>query len=70
MAIKNNKKIPLMCRIFGHKAPKYGNQPAYGRVRPGTIDGVGREHANVIARCDRCDTEYVIIKIHLPKKEI
>lgn len=59
--------MKLLCKIFGHIVPKYGKQPVYGRVREGGIDGIGRIHADVLVRCNRCDQEFTVIKIHLPK---
>lgn len=57
----------ILCAIFGHKANEHvysGGE--YMKVRPGAIDGIGREHATLYACCPRCGAEYRAGQIHRP----
>lgn len=59
----------LLCKIFGHKPPMYGSTASYGRLVRSGRDGTGVEHATVYADCDRCQEEFMVIRIHLPKAD-
>lgn len=62
--------MKILCFFFGHvPAYGYGNVPGNGyfTVARGPIDGSGREHCDLYCRCERCDIEYRVGKIHLPK---
>lgn len=60
--------MSLFCKLFGHKPQqdvwsgaeymRWGNW--------GTIDGIGREHRSLTARCARCNQHYNAGKVHLP----
>lgn len=54
------------CSVFGHKPHEctYSGEE-YMRVVPGAIDGIGREHATLYARCPRCSSHYRAGQIHL-----
>lgn len=60
----------LLCEILGHKLPKgYANGRPYLTIKTVLTDGIGRQHAFLYARCDRCDEEYHVASIHLPEGE-
>lgn len=54
----------LTCKVFGHTPDR-----AYLRCVPGTIDGMGTEHAAIKSTCNRCYTPYTLGHIHLPKRQ-
>lgn len=58
-----------ICRVVGHKPPRYGNDAAYGRLILGGVDGIGRCHAHVEAECDRCGERFVVIRVHMPETD-
>lgn len=56
-----------LCWLFGHRSTEGVHSGAeYMRVRPTSIDGISREHADLIARCPRCDERYTAGRIHRP----
>jgi hypothetical protein len=58
----------LLCSLFGHKSRERDYSGGeYMRVQLGEIDGIGREHATLYARCPRCDKTYRAGRIHLPR---
>ena len=61
----------LLCLVFGHKSLEGIYSGAeYMRVVPGSIDGIGREHARLYAHCPRCEREYTAGAIHLPPRAL
>lgn len=59
----------ILCTLFGHQPPVYtegGYGGQYMAVLPHGIDGIGREHADVKAKCPRCGELYKVGMIHLP----
>ena len=65
--------MKILCGLFGHKAPVYAEKgwwspgQEYARVDSDLqVDGTGRVHAKVNAKCPRCGEEYKICRIHLP----
>lgn len=50
-----------------HKVARYYSQPVYGEPRFVTTDGMGVKHYEVWARCDKCDENFHVVNIHLPK---
>lgn len=62
--------MSILCKLFGHKSREHdysGGQ--YMDVRRDTIDGIGREHARLYARCPRCEKSYRAGMIHLVQRE-
>jgi len=58
--------MSILCTLFGHKSREHDYSGGeYMRVRRGPIDGIGREHATLIARCPRCNREYRAGQVHL-----
>lgn len=61
--------MSILCRLFGHK-PEYGycgvSGTGYFTVRNIIADGIGRFHADLICKCERCGLVYQVGKIHLP----
>jgi hypothetical protein len=59
----------LLCKAFGHKPPIYNELVGgeYAKVRGDYEDNVGRHHAEVVGECVRCEEEFTICKIHIPK---
>jgi len=53
--------VSLLCRLFGHKLDPY----LYADIHTGAVDGIGREHASVHARCIRCSTVHQVAQVHL-----
>lgn len=61
-------KTALWCRLFGHTLPKgYGRSPPYLDITRHGVDGIGREHASLYAKCRHCDQSYHVASVHLPK---
>jgi hypothetical protein len=59
----------ILCTLFGHKSLEGVYSGAeYMRVLPTTIDGIGREHADLYARCPRCGCSYRAGRIHRPNE--
>lgn len=64
----------ILCKLFGHQPPVYAKKgwyspgEEYARVRVGTTDGVGTTHAEVFGKCARCEREFKLCRIHLPRK--
>lgn len=57
----------LNCKLFGHVMPKgYAGDPPYLEARGGSVDGIGREHWSLYARCDRCDDKFHVANVHGP----
>jgi len=63
----------ILCSIFGHKPPVYAKKgwfspgQEYAKVHKNiTIDGIGRQHADVYSECPRCKESFKLCKIHLP----
>jgi hypothetical protein len=62
-------KLGIPCRLFGHKPQEETYSGAeYMEVSPGAIDGIGREHATLHAKCARCNKKYRAGQIHLPER--
>jgi hypothetical protein len=63
----------ILCKMFGHKSPRYAKKgwwspgEEYGRVRVGATDGTGRTHGIVVGDCARCGAEFNVVRIHIPK---
>lgn len=66
----NEWKPNFWCRLFGHKWVDgwYGSEP-YVKVEYYTVDNVGTEHLNLMCRCDRCDKDKLIARVHLSTVE-
>jgi hypothetical protein len=59
-------RFSLLCFLFGHKSREGAHGGGeYMKVRRGAVDGLGVAHCTLLARCPRCDTQYVAGKIHL-----
>lgn len=59
--------MSILCALFGHKSMEgIYSGGEYCTVRPTSIDGIGREHAELHGRCPRCGTEHVVGRIHRP----
>lgn len=59
--------MTILCKLFGHKQPLgWLGGPKYFDVVPRTVDGLGTEHAELYCECSRCDTRYLVGKVHLP----
>lgn len=62
-----------LCKLFGHQPPIYakpcwgGTGQEYAKVKPGTVDGVGRWHSTVESECPRCGEKFMLCRIHVPK---
>lgn len=60
----------IICLIFGHR-PAFGWYHSEGNgyfdVECGAVDGVGRQHATLYIRCERCSKKYQVGKIHIPE---
>lgn len=57
----------IRCRLFGHKAPRYGyylSQPYYRRGNRRVTDNIGRIHQNIVADCVRCGETFDVCRIH------
>jgi hypothetical protein len=58
----------LFCHLFGHK-PQEGVYSGAEYMRWGswgTVDGIGRDHRSLEAKCARCEKRYTAGKIHMP----
>ena len=62
--------MSVLCAIFGHKSLEgvYSGAEYITFQRCG-VDGIGREHARLIATCPRCGKKYKAGAIHLPKQK-
>ena len=58
-----------LCKRLGHKPRKgcMGGLPYFRVLYQGT-DGLGTDHAALMATCERCGKEFAIGMIHLPKR--
>jgi hypothetical protein len=59
-----------ICTVYGHRpAFGYGDHEGYGYfdVRLNTVDGIGRQHADLYTFCERCGVKYHVGMIHVPK---
>lgn len=60
----------ILCHLFGHR-PRFGyghgEGEGYFRVTLGPVDGIGVHHANLHCDCQRCDTNYKVGMIHVPR---
>lgn len=56
--------------ILGHTHIFTGYQEGipYLRATRGAVDGIDRHHVNLYGRCDICDKEILIAKIHADAK--
>lgn len=65
-AEKWEKKIPWMCKWFGHVwiGGWYGYKPYLKPVTPGYRDGIDRLHVDLRCECTRCGSNRVIAIIH------
>ncbi|WP_289241666.1 hypothetical protein [Delftia sp.] len=62
--------MSILCRLFGHKPRERDYSGGeYMRVARGPVDGIGREHATLYARCLRCEQEYRAGQIHLIQRQ-
>ena len=60
----------ILCKLFGHKSSEHDYSGGeYMRLARGAIDGIGREHATLYARCPRCEKKYRAGQIHLIQRE-
>jgi hypothetical protein len=67
--------MKILCHLVGHQPPVYstpgwyspGNE--YGWLVPGAVDGIGRQHALVKAKCARCGKDFTVARVHLLKPE-
>ena len=60
--------MKTLCKIFGHKSREDDRDGSeYMRVVPQEIDGMGVEHAELIATCPRCGDSYRAGRIRLPR---
>jgi hypothetical protein len=65
----------LLCILVGHQPPVYAAKgwyspgEQYGKVRLGAVDGIDRQHAEVICKCARCDEQFTVARIHVPRLE-
>jgi hypothetical protein len=60
-------KIP-QAGIFTHDhviSNHYTGQPYLYNKSGGVIDGIGRQHVNLYGRCDICDAEILVAKLHV-----
>jgi len=62
--------MSIWCKIFGHKPPAYSRVIGgeYMKVSLTEVDGIGRQHAHVNAECSRCGENFLVGKIHVPKR--
>jgi DNA-directed RNA polymerase subunit RPC12/RpoP len=60
-----SERIPLLCRVFGHKV----EHDTYGNLKAFAVDGLGHQHASVIYRCRRCDAKFRLVNVFLPGPE-
>jgi hypothetical protein len=64
--------MSLLCVLVGHKPPVYAKKgwyspgEEYADVHVGAVDGIGRVHAEVTAKCARCGAEFIVCRIHVP----
>jgi hypothetical protein len=59
----------LLCWLFGHKLPKgYAGGRPYLEPYGGSVDGIGREHWRLYARCPRCEQKWHVVNVHGPLK--
>lgn len=67
--------MSILCSLFGHQPPVYARKgwyspgEEYGKVILGPVDGIGRKHAQVEAECARCQTKFIVARIHLPTEK-
>lgn len=60
----------ILCRIFGHKTNEGIYSGAeYMRITWRSTDGIGREHAGLMAKCPRCGQQYGAGSVHLPRED-
>lgn len=62
----------LLCKLVGHKPPVYAKKgwwspgEEYGKLRYTGKDNIGREHAEVVAECARCQEKFVVARVSIP----
>jgi hypothetical protein len=57
----------ILCILFGHKPREHDYSGGeYMQVSIGAVDGIGRVHATLRARCPRCGVIYRAGQIHVP----
>ena len=55
------------CRVFGCRPRRtVHDEPPYGTVHGGNVDGIGREHYRLYIPCSFCDTPVEVGKFHGP----
>lgn len=61
--------MSILCKLFGHKPHEHTYSGGeYFRISTfRQIDGIGRIHATLYAKCARCGAEYRAGQIHLPR---
>lgn len=51
-----------------HTFTGYAGGTPYLTATRGAVDGIGRHHVNLYGRCDICDKEILVAKIHADAK--
>ncbi len=58
--------MSILCTLFGHRSNEHvysGGEYMHVRYGP-VVDGIGREHFDLYAKCRRCGKEYRAGRIH------
>ena len=59
-----------LCGVFGHKMTTgWQGGPKYMHVSRYAIDGLNTEHAHCTCECRYCGKDFLVGKIHLPKRQ-
>lgn len=63
--------MSVLCKFFGHKPQEgVGSGAEYMRWGNwGAVDGIGRHHHSLEARCARCNEWYSAGKVHMPPEQ-
>ena len=65
----------VLCKIFGHKPPVYAKSgwyspgQEYGKLKVLNADNTGRVHGIILGDCARCNKEFMMARVHLPKDD-
>lgn len=65
--------MSILCHLFGHQPPVYAKRgwwspgETYAEVKVFATDGIGRQHANIYSECPRCNRNFLLCRIHVPK---
>ncbi len=61
--------MSVLCEIFGHAKQKSGwyGDGLYGDLVKAGLDGIDRQHFQILFTCPRCKVKYIAARFSTPK---